>query len=41
MYINLINKLNFINLLIKGKEGFEPCIPDLQSKCSTSLQLYP
>ena len=25
----------------KGKEGLEPCILDLQSKCRTCLRLYP
>ena len=33
--------IKYIWINNKGKEGFEPYIPDLQSKCRTSLQLYP
>lgn len=33
--------LIFNFLKFKGKEGFEPFTLDLQSKCSTNLQLYP
>ena len=35
-----IHFLKFI-FIYEGKEGFEPYIPDLQSKCRTGLQLYP
>lgn len=37
----IFNFLIFNFLKFKGKEGFEPFTLDLQSKCSTNLQLYP